>query len=328
MTRWPPLSRLRRHARLITLATALVLTLAAAVAPPLAGTSDAYRLLAVVDVTGSMNTRDMMSESHEQSRLDAAKAALRQLAARLPCGSRMGLGIFTERRSFLLFEPIDTCADFAPLDGAIAALDWRMAWEGDSYVARGLTSAIDLAGALDADLLFLSDGQEAPPLPHGGLPAFGGEKGKVGGLVVGVGGATPAPIPRFDSFGHEMGFYGPADVPQENRHGPPPEDAVAREGWHPRNAPWGAEAAVGEEHLSAMRADHLRALATATGLTFAPLPAPAALREAVTTAARPRRVPGPRATAPVPAALALLLLSGLYAAPLFLSARHKRTAPP
>ncbi|WP_454918451.1 vWA domain-containing protein [Xanthobacter sediminis] len=219
-----------------------------------------YRLLAVVDVTGSMNVRDTSQDGQPVSRLDAVKSTLRELAARLPCGSRLGLGIFTERRSFLLFEPIDTCADFAPLDGAIAALDWRMAWEGDSYVARGLYSAIDLAAPLDADLLFFTDGQEAPPLSYTGIPSFPGEKGKVGGLIVGVGGTTPVPIPRFDNFGHEIGFYGPADVPQENRHGPPPENAETREGYHPRNAPWGAELAGGTARRPRARSAPPRAL--------------------------------------------------------------------
>lgn len=319
---------LLRHPRAVVLILALLLALAAVFAPHLRGERAAYRLLAVVDVTGSMNVRDSGREGHPSSRLDAVKTSLRELAARLPCGSRMGLGIFTERRSFLLFEPIDTCADFAPLDGAIAALDWRMAWEGDSYVARGLYSAIDLAAPLEADLLFFTDGQEAPPLPHGGMPPFAGEKGKVRGLIVGVGETMASPIPKFDSFGHEIGFYGAADVPQENRHGPPPEDAVGREGWHPRNAPWGAEVAQGEEHLSAMRAEHLQALAAATGLGFTRLGPATALSEALATSARGRPAPGGRDTAPIPAALALALLCGLYAAPLLLSLRHKRTATP
>ncbi|MFG1417676.1 VWA domain-containing protein [Xanthobacter sp. V0B-10] len=317
-----------RHAdpRALALGAAFLLALAALLVPPVTAPGSAYRLLAIVDVTGSMNVRDAGEGGHPLSRLEAVKSTLRDLAARLPCGSRLGLGIFTERRSFLLFEPIDTCADFAPLDGAIAALSWRMAWEGDSYVARGLYSAIDLAAPLDADLLFFSDGQEAPPLPRSGIPPFSGERGRVGGLIVGVGGPVPAPIPRFDNFGREAGFYGPTDVPQENRHGPPPENAEAREGWHPRNAPWGAEIAAGEEHLSAVRPDHLRALAATTGLAYTPLHPAGTLVEALETAARPRPVATTRALSPVPAALALALLAGVYGAPLVLSLRHRRTA--
>ena len=307
--------------RALVLAAALLLALAAVFAPRLPSRDGAYDLLAVIDVTGSMNVRDMSRDGRPAARLDVAKAMLRELAADLPCGSRLGLGIFTERRSFLLFEPIDTCANFSALDGAIAALDWRMAWEGDSHVASGLYSAIALAAPLDADVLFFTDGQEAPPLSRSGLPPFSGEKGKVRGLIVGVGGPTPAPIPKFDRFGREIGFYGPTDVPQDNRHGLPPEDAEAREGWHPRNAPWGADAATGEEHLSALRAGHLEALAAATGLAYMPLADAPPLNRALADAARSRPVPGARDTAPVPAGLALLLLVGLFAAP-FLTRRR------
>lgn len=318
----------RPHARTLVLAAACVLALAAVVAPRLQRTTDAYRLLAVVDVTGSMNVRDYSVEGRPASRLDTVKHTLSALAARLPCGSRMGLGIFTERRTYLLFEPVEVCADFAPLDGAISALDWRMAWEGDSYIYSGLYSAIDVAGPLDADLLFFTDGQEAPPLPASGAPAFSGAPGKVRGLVVGVGGIEPAPIPKFDRDGREIGFYTMTDVPQENRHGLPPSGSEQREGWHPRNAPWGADEATGQEHLSAVRTDHLKDLAQATGLTYAPLADAATLAAEVEASARPHPVAGIMDTAPLPAALALLLLAGFYLAqlwdrrPLFLSNRR------
>lgn len=311
---------MRPNLRTLALAATCVLALAATIAPRLSKTTDAYRLLAVVDITGSMNVRDYSFEGRPSSRLDTVKRALGALAARLPCGSRMGLGMFTERRTFLLFEPVEVCADFAPLDGAIGALDWRMAWEGDSYIASGLYSAIDLAGPLDADLLFFTDGQEAPPLPASGAPAFSGAPGKVRGLIVGVGGETPAPIPKFDRDGREIGFYAMTDVPQENRHGLPPTGSEQREGWHPRNAPWGAEDATGQEHLSAVRTDHLKDLAAATGLTYAPLADAARLAAAIKASARPRPVEGTLDTAPLPATLALLLLAALYLAQLW----HRR----
>ncbi|UJX46059.1 vWA domain-containing protein [Xanthobacter sp. YC-JY1] len=318
----------RPDARTLVLAAAFLLALAAIVAPQLQRPTDAYRLLAVVDITGSMNVRDYSFEGRPASRLDTVKRTLSGLAARLPCGSRMGLGIFTERRTYLLFEPVEVCADFAPLEGAIGALNWRMAWEGDSYIYSGLYSAIDLAGPLDADLIFLTDGQEAPPLSASGAPAFSGEPGKVRGLVVGVGGVEPAPIPKFDRDGREIGFYAMTDVPQENRHGLPPTGSEQREGWHPRNAPWGADEAAGQEHLSAVRTDHLKDLAEATGLTYAPLADAGTLAAEVEASARPHPVAGTMDTAPLPGALALLLLAGLYLAqlwdrrPLFLRNRR------
>ncbi len=297
------------------LAAALAATVAALLAPRVELTRSARDLLLVLDITGSMNVRDYAFDGRPESRLDAAKRALRALLATLPCQSRVGLAVFTERRSFLLFEPAEVCGNFAPLDAELATLDWRMAWEGDSYVARGAQSGWELAQALKADLVFLTDGHEAPPLPASGLPPFERAGSPVQGLLVGVGGPDPAPIPKFDEDGHETGFYAEADVPQENRSGPPPADAESRPGYNPRNAPWGAEAASGTEHLSALREEHLRALAAQLGLGYARLEAPADLPAAVMAATGARPVRALAQTYPLPAALALLALVLAYAWP-------------
>ena len=180
----------------------------ALVVPRINLTRDAYDVLAVVDITTSMNTRDVKSGGKSVSRLDAAKASLRETLAKLPCGSRLGLGIFTERRSFLLFDPIETCENFAAIDEAIAMLDWRMAWEGDSYVSKGLYSGIEIAKSLKSDLIFITDGHEMPPLPFSGLSPFEGKPGDVGGLIVGVGSHTPTPLLKYDDEGREVGTYG------------------------------------------------------------------------------------------------------------------------
>ncbi|MGQ4273744.1 vWA domain-containing protein [Terrihabitans sp. B22-R8] len=305
--------RLARSWRALLLAVALVALLITQIAPRIELMRPARDVLAVIDVTGSMNVRDYMVGGSATSRLDMGKRGLRALLAALPCGSRLGLGIFTERQTFLLFEPVEVCESFAALDGAIATLDWRMAWEGDSYVARGVHAGIAQAGTVDADLIFLTDGQEAPPLPGGGLTTFDGEPGKVRGLIVGVGGAEPVPIPKYNDDGREIGFYGEMDVPQENRSGPPPDDAHLREGWDARNAPWGGEEARGNEHLSSLREPHLQALAAQTGLAYARLDSPASLVAAIAGATRERPVPTRIDMAPVPAVLALLTLSALYA---------------
>lgn len=305
------LSLLPRDWRFWLLALALVAILAALVAPRVGLTRTARDILLVVDVTGSMNVRDTVLDGAPATRLASARRGARALLAGLPCQSRLGLGIFTERRTFLLFEPAEVCENFAAIDGAIDGLDWRMAWEGDSYVARGVHSALAIAGGLKADLLFMTDGHEAPPLA-GGLPGFDGKPGDVQGLLVGVGGTEPSPIPKFDEDGREIGFYDEQDVPQENRTGPPPADAPSRAGWNPRNAPWGGEPATGTEHLSAMREEHLRALAAQTGLGFAALGTAPELLAAVEANTRVRPVQVRVATAAVPAALALFCLAVLF----------------
>lgn len=314
--RLPVLCNLRGR-RFQALALALALAVAALLVPPVPITRTGVAMLAIVDITGSMNTRDYTADGHPESRLETVKTALRRLVADLPCGSRVALGLFTERRPFLLFTPVEVCTDFAPLDGALAAIDWRMAWEGDSRIAAGLDRAIALAADLGVDLMFVTDGQETPPLPAGRTPTFDAKPGAVRGLIVGAGGYGLSPIPKYDDRGREQGFYGEADVQQENRFGPPPADAEAREGYNPRNAPFGAAAAHGTEHLSALREGYLKELAAATGLAYAHLAGPDALAAPTFAAATPRPLPGRIDPRPFLGAAALaLVLGALLAGPL------------
>lgn len=260
-----------RDPRVALLALATLSLAATFFAPKIMIRRPSFDFLAIVDITGSMNVRDYAVSGRPVSRLDAVKAALRAMLAELPCPSHVALGVFTERRPFLLFEPIDVCADFTPLQASIEALDWRMAWEGDSRISAGFFRAIDMARELKSDLLFFSDGQEAPPLPARGAPTFEGRVGELRGLVVGVGGYELSPIPKFDDRGREVGFLGADDVPHESRFGLPPEGAERREGYNARNAPFGASAAIGVEHLSSVKEDYLRSLAEKTGLSYAHL---------------------------------------------------------
>lgn len=310
--------------RLWLIAAALALNALVFIVPRVKLHRNAYDVVAFADITGSMNTRDKEAGGTAQSRFRAVQAALRTLLADLPSQSRLGLGVFAERRSFLLFNPVEVCENFAPIDTSISDLDWRMGWEGDSYVAKGLHSALAIAADLSADIVFLTDGHEAPPLPPGaGLPEFEGVRERVKGLIVGVGGKGKSAIPKFDDDGREIGTYGPQDVPQENRSGAPPKDAESRPGYHPKWAPFGSAQAEGDEHLSSVRTDHLRALAAQTGLAYFELTDTPDLLQALGEHARPRAVTVDADTRPIPAGLALMLLGALYGIPLMSRLRAK-----
>lgn len=252
----------------LALATAAVLTVAALFRPTAERTQPRYDATVVVDVTMSMTVRDMQLDGRPATRLDAAKRRLVDFIGRLGCGSRVGLAIFSERKPFLLFEPVETCANFPALEGAVQGLEWRMAWEGDSHIAAGLFRSVELAEALGTNLVFVSDGHEAPPLRPDIPLRFDGEAGRVRGLILGVGGLSPSPIPKYDDRGREIGFLTADDVPHDNRLGLPPTDSSLREGYDARNAPFGGNAAVGQEHLSALREGHLTELAAMTGLAY------------------------------------------------------------
>ncbi|BDA85159.1 hypothetical protein Sa4125_27010 [Aureimonas sp. SA4125] len=244
-------------------------------------------LLFVVDITGSMNVRDYEAAGEPASRLDVVKAEVVRILKDLPCGSRAGLAIFTERRSFPLFSPAEVCGNLAPMAEAIMALHWRMGWDGDSRVSAGLQSAVSLAASFGADLVFLTDGHEAPPLPYEGRRAIRSEK-TIGGVIAGVGGPKPAPIPRYDEDGREIGFYSVTDMIHGSRVGMAPPTASLAPGFHPRNNPYGEADLSGIEHLSAVRSSYLVEMAAEAGLGYAPLDRGPALEKAIADAGRSR----------------------------------------
>jgi mxaL protein len=250
------------------LALALMLLLLMALFPTRMETQPVYKLMAVVDITRSMNAEDYQLDGKSISRLEFVKRSLRELAASLPCQSKLGIGVFTERRSSILFEPIEVCSGYSELDKAIAAMDWRMAWAADSRIASGLLNTLQLSSAKDTNVLFITDGQEAPPLNSRYKTEFSGLKGKVNGLIIGAGGLQPVAIPKFDHKGQRIGVYGPVDVPHRSSFGESDLNPEKIEGYDARNAPFGKQAAVGNEHQSALQESYLQQLAAETGLNY------------------------------------------------------------
>jgi mxaL protein len=70
----------------------------------------------------------------------------------------------------------------------------------------------------------------------------------------------------------------------------------------------------GNEHLSSVKEEHLRAIAAQTGLDYAYLDGTEALLQAFEAAARPRNVVVATDVRPYPAGLALALLIVLFGA--------------
>lgn len=294
------------------LVAALLLIVAGLFLPRVKLSRDAYDAMAFIDITSSMNTRDVSLHGEPASRLDLIKDRLQSFVASLPCQSKFGLGIFAARRVFVLFEPIEVCENYSGIEASLTELDWRMGWEGDSYIAHGAYDALAVAKKFDDALLFFTDGHEAPPMPWTGLPAFEGKAGEVPGLIIGVGGKTLVPLLKYDDSGREIGNLGPYDVLQENRFGPPPPDVSSRPGWHPRQAPFGDFPVDNNSHMSSVKEDHLKAIADATGLKYVLLGSTASLVREFKQVVPPRDVRVATDIRPYPAGLALLLLVILY----------------
>ena len=257
-------------ARFAMLAAALALTAAGLAKPMLTLPSDVFRHLVVFDITQSMNVGDAVPGDITLTRLEHAKAAVLDAATTLPCGSELGLGLFTGHRTFLLLAPVEVCSSYPDLAAAIRAVDWRMAWTARSEIAKGVHSGLGIARALGPRtvLVFLTDGHEAPPLHPELRPSFGGEPGAVRGLLAGIGGSVPLPIPKLDPQGRNLGDWGMEDVMQVDELTLGRGTSVSEGYAEARSSDARAGIAPGTEHLSALREAHLRALANGLQLRY------------------------------------------------------------
>ncbi len=249
-------------------------------------------LIVAIDITQSMNTRDYRINGQAASRLAYVRQALAGLLRELPCGSRIGWAIFNEYRSFLLFTPVETCANYRELAATLANIDGRMAWAGASEVAKGLYSGLLLAKNLQGqpDLVFMTDGHEAPPINPNYRPEFTGKPGEVGGMIIGIGDDTPAPIPKFDADGKSLGVWEADEVLQTDRRsmgrgGSVEGEAMAESDGGGPLPSW--TPASGREHLSSLREEYLQVLARETGLGYQRLHADTVLTRSLAPLLRP-----------------------------------------
>ena len=304
----------------LALALSCLALLAAAWGPQLRLPVPRFEGLIVLDITQSMNAEDYADGANPMSRLAAAKRAVRGALEVMPCGSRIGVGVFTEYRTLVLLAPVEVCGSFRELDSVLAGIDGRMAWAGRSEVAKGLYWAIRASRSLPGKpaVVFVTDGHEAPPLHPAHRPSFDGKPGEISGLIVGTGGQLPVPIPKFDPDGRRLGHWSAEDVMQvdpyaQGRAGSVPgeqyvETEVAKPppGWP----------VAGDEHLSQLREGYLRLLADELGFSYLRLesPADAAAGLAYRMQRRPlaRAVSTPVSTRPTFALVGVVALLWVY----------------
>jgi mxaL protein len=169
---------------------------------------------------------------------------------------------------------VEVCSGYAALLATLERLDWRMGWAGASQVGKGLHFGLELARALEPRpaLVFLTDGHEAPPVDPATRYPLENVPPRVQGLIVGVGGDTLVPIPKFDMEGNDLGVWGEDEVRQLSM--PSSSGGNADEQMR-------AEAARrlkrGAEHLSSLKEPHLRELASEAGIAYARLTTPESL---------------------------------------------------
>ncbi len=280
---------------------------------PLPGNT--WNHVVVIDITQSMNTRDMPVDGEPASRLAFAKRALRESIAAMPCGSKIGLGVFAEYRILLLLSPVEVCSNYNDLPAIINRIDGTMSWAGASEVGKGVGSAVRTLRTMadPPSLIFVTDGHEAPPRRLGERPRFDEPVGAVRGTIVGVGGDVLTPIPKRDVDGRLIGEWGADDVLQTDTISLGQTQEGAKQSLVDENGqPIKAIAGTGTEHLSTLKEAHLRELADVTGLGYVRLRASADLASALRDPALSRRAAVPWDLRIVPLCLALALLCAAY----------------
>lgn len=297
------------------------LLLIAVLMPNLPFPSKKYDYFFMVDITRSMNVEDYQDNNGDPiSRLEKVKADALIAIQKLPCGSRVGLGVFTERMPTLFFTPIEVCSDYPEILESIRRIDWRMAWVADSNIIQALANTLELMHTVElseATLVFFTDGQEAPPINARYAPdlaeiQFSNEsRNPIKGVIIGTGDHALSRIPKYDEEGMQIGFYTAEDVPQGTTFGLP-EDPTQIEGYVPRNAPWGNQSRAGSEHLSSVKEDYLKSLAEPAKLHYHHLQSANGLYDAITHEDFSQRHIRQTDLSFIPAALALIFLFLAY----------------
>ena len=191
------------------LLAALILLIAALFHPAIPLKRDLRNYLFVVDVTQSMNTADMRVNDETFSRLAYTRKLLKDTIAQLPCGTNISMSVFSAESVALLYTPIEVCKNYDAIQDNVAHLEWRMAWRGNSRLRFGMQSVSAILSSLDApvQVIFITDGDEAPKLNATNKTDLSEWLGGQDWLVVGVGSDEPTPIPKLDSENKVLGYW-------------------------------------------------------------------------------------------------------------------------
>ncbi len=203
------MNRLKANYDVISHVAALLLLLVASMNPTVLTRHQAPTYMVFVDVTQSMNVRDATLFGKPISRLEYTQYLLKKTIKKLPCGTKVGLGIFFKSSVAWLYAPLETCENYNILMDTIDHLEWRMASQGSSNIRQALlTIATSLITSGETgQVVFITDGDEAPPLNIFSKTSLANWQGGSGWLLVGVGGDKPAPIPKFNNKNEVIGYW-------------------------------------------------------------------------------------------------------------------------
>lgn len=197
------------HRDLAFLATSFICLVLALINPSLNLKHNIYSYFIVLDITQSMNVADMKINGKPATRLDLSKKIVSEALTTLPCGTKVGLGLFSGVNVVALYTPIELCENFSSLQDTLEHAQWLNAWTADSRVREGLLASAQTMNNFPepAQLVFLTDGEEAPKLHAFNTRDLSTFQGADGWLIVGMGTLAGGPIPKFDEKRQHIGYW-------------------------------------------------------------------------------------------------------------------------
>ena len=206
----------------------------------------------VIDITQSMNVKDMHMNKRPISRLNYALQLISMSLKELPCGTKVSIALFANAEVVPLYVPIEICENFGVIQDTLKHLEWRMAWRGSSHLRLGLIDAgsVSLTLPEPTKIIFLTDGDEAAPLNAITKIDLQPMQGSSSWLLAGIGSQEPSPIPKFNSKDEIIGYWSqyatkiePSQIVNEDSIGKR-DDSIASE--------------PHEYYLSALREEYLK----------------------------------------------------------------------
>ncbi|WP_019898322.1 VWA domain-containing protein [Methylotenera mobilis] len=163
----------------------------------------------VIDITQSMNVKDMHMNKRPISRLNYALQLISMSLKELPCGTKVSIALFANAEVVPLYVPIEICENFGVIQDTLKHLEWRMAWRGSSHLRLGLIDAgsVSLTLPEPTKIIFLTDGDEAAPLNAITKIDLQPMQGSTSWLLAGIGSQEPSPIPKFNSKDEIIGYW-------------------------------------------------------------------------------------------------------------------------
>ena len=203
------INRLKIHRDLYTLTTTFVLLAIALLQPTVPVKHDVYSYFIVLDITQSMNAEDMQINGKPASRLAYTKQLIRESIASLPCGTKVGIGMFSGVNVVSLYLPVDVCENFNAIQDTLDHIDWRNAWTADSRVRESMLATARVVANFTepTQVVFFSDGEEAPKLHKFNTRDLSTLQNADGWLLVGIGSLEGAAVPKLTEKNQLLGYW-------------------------------------------------------------------------------------------------------------------------